>query len=351
MKAAIISLNFHPGHFSHLGATYALLDDLNIDPIMYLHQNFLKLDTDNNYNKVVNFSLREYKKFDLAIFWFPSLKNFHEILKFRFLGSSKIIYVFHEPIDSYKAFYKAGFRGGKFIKLFFVDIFNVLMILLSSQIILPSKKAETVYIKKYKKFNSAYYQCPLLFDDESADLNPLIKRKYISYIGTIAKDHSYDEFVEFVNYCISNNLLLDYVFQIATKSIVQYNEIIKINEESGRLKIHHGKPMTNEEINLHYRESYIVWNAYFRSTQSGVLAKSFMFGTPVIVLRKNKSEFSEDGRDVVAIEDNKNKEEILKSIKKVLNDFDSYSHNARKSFEKNFYYKSQFEIFRKLLQS
>ena len=40
--------------------------------------------------------------------------------------------------------------------------------------------------------------------------------------------------------------------------------------------------MTTEEINGFYLQSICVWNAYTRSTQSGVFASSLMMGTPVI---------------------------------------------------------------------
>ena len=52
-----------------------------------------------------------------------------------------------------------------------------------------------------------------------------------------------------------------------------------------RLKLVVGKPMSNLEINNYFNKSLVVWNAYRRSMQSGVLPKAYMFGTPVIIVK------------------------------------------------------------------
>ena len=97
--------------------------------------------------------------------------------------------------------------------------------------------------------------------------------------------------------------------------------------------------------------TFVVWNAYARTTQSGVLAKSFMFGTPAIVLRKNLSEFAVDGQEVTAIEDNTSFEEIEKAVMRITGDFEHYSFAARKRFEEKFYYRQYNETFSKILAS
>ncbi len=98
--------------------------------------------------------------------------------------------------------------------------------------------------------------------------------------------------------------------------------------------------MSNDEINIYYASSYLVWNAYNRSTQSGVLAKSFMFGTPGLVMRHNLSEFVENGREVKAVNSNADFTELDAAINDVLSNFDRYSTNARCNYERNYDYKN-----------
>ena len=97
--------------------------------------------------------------------------------------------------------------------------------------------------------------------------------------------------------------------------------------------------MSDDEINAYYNSSIAVWNAYARTTQSGVLAKSFMFGTPALVMRKNLNEFTHDGQNVVAIDDNTNMEEIAAAIEKIYANRENFYHECRKEFEMSFYYR------------
>ena len=182
----------------------------------------------------------------------------------------------------------------------------------SYAILLPSKKAVTFYDANplYKNANRHYI--PLLYDDESQGIIDANQRRYMGYVGTVAPDHSFTEYVNFVCWAIRENKLQNLQFLIATKSEFEITEGIDKAIDSGRLTIIKGKPLTNEEINTHYASCFAVWNAYGRTMQSGVLAKSFMFGTPAIVLKKNLSEFTVDGQDVAAIDDNTSFEEIYR---------------------------------------
>ena len=92
-----------------------------------------------------------------------------------------------------------------------------------------------------------------------------------------------------------------------------------------------------------------MWNAYARTTQSGVLAKSFMFGTPAVVLKKNLSEFTMEGQEVVAIDDNTSFVEIESAVNRVVSDFNHFSVSCRRRFEETFYYRRYNEEIRKLV--
>lgn len=171
-------------------------------------------------------------------------------------------------------------------------------------------------------------------------------RLYFSYIGTVAADHSFQEYLEFVEWAVTNNKLENICFMIGTKSEFEIPEALKT---SSRVAIHKGQPMTDEEINAYYSSSIAVWNAYARTTQSGVLAKSFMFGTPVIVLRANLNEFTRDGQNVVAIDDNTDQEQLAAAVEKICGNFDAFSSECRNEFEKSFYYRVHNEEFERII--
>ena len=75
MDSIIISLNFHPGHFSHLIANYKLLEEIGENPKLFVHQEFSKMDEENKFSKIFSLSDLNEKRISKAIFWFPSLKK------------------------------------------------------------------------------------------------------------------------------------------------------------------------------------------------------------------------------------------------------------------------------------
>ena len=216
---------------------------------------------------------------------------------------------------------------------------------------MPSMKAYDNYLtgKLYK--NPAAFYIPLLYDDERSLMPQKTERCYFSYIGTVAPDHSFNEFVNFIYWAYKRDKLEKVRFLIATRSNVGCDDLMLEMINAGRLRLIQGKPMDDETINECYTSTFVVWNAYARTTQSGVLAKSFMFGTPAIVLRKNLSEFTADGQDVVAINDNTSFEEIEKAVLQITENFEHYSAAARKRFEETFYYRKYNETFKKILLS
>ena len=64
-----------------------------------------------------------------------------------------------------------------------------------------------------------------------------------------------------------------------------------------------------------------------------------MFGTPALVMRKNLNEFTHDGQNVVAIDNNTNMEEIAAAIEKIYANKEKFYHECRKEFETSFYYR------------
>ena len=329
--AIIVSLNFNPGHVSHLIASYKQMEELGYSSVYYVNPLFTKFLPDNVRIRTSDFKI---PKCDVAVITFPSLHNLPLIQRLR-NQRTKIIYIFHEPLAPLSHYRASGFSYKYLVKLWIIDHINSLTVKWSDCILIPSKKALDYYQKNHKYKNPNVQYIPLLYDDEALNAKPC-NRQYISYIGTVAADHSFDEFVNYVNIALSHNWHNGYYFLIATKSEFDIPDVLK---ESSRVKILKGKPLTNEEINQAYGGSAVVWNAYARTTQSGVLAKAYMFGTPAIVMHNNLNEFMIEGQTVVSISNNQDADQIHNAIDSILPKLDEFVKNCREMFLDKFYYR------------
>jgi glycosyltransferase involved in cell wall biosynthesis len=352
MKALVSSLNFNPGHFSHLVANYKLFEDLGFKPYLFINRALSIMDTNDMYDKV--YDLKGFSKADIqiAVFWFPSLNNIIQIIKLKLFFKSRIIYVFHEPFDSFINYYMSGFGFFKICKIYLINLVNILTIFLSDSVVLPSNSAISLYKKKYKYFNKDFTLIPLMFDDESSNIITVEDKCFISYIGTVAADHAFDKFVTFAQGALQNKWFTNYTFLIATSSLIPQSEKNKLNKYflDGKIVFSEGSFMSNETINNFYEKSVIVWNAYNRSMQSGVLPKSFMFGTPVLLLKKNANEFVDDNKNCILLESNSDINEIKEAINIILKNKVEFSNNCRLKFLSTFYYKSKIENFKKITE-
>lgn len=334
LKALIISLNFNPGHVSHLVASYKQCEELGYAPYYYVNHIFEHyLPSGQN---ILRYGIEHAPKVDVAIFLFPSARNLKLIWSLKKQGS-RIIYIFHEPLAPLGEYRIAGFSYSYLMKLWIINRISSLTVKWSDEVLLPSKKAVELYENNPLYKNENYRYLPLMYDDERTGRFVGMSRTYFSYIGTVAADHSFQEYLNFVCWTLENKELPQLNFMIATKSTFEVPDCMR---KSKRVKIQQGRPLTDDEINECYANSYIVWNAYARTTQSGVLAKSFMFGTPAIAIKKNCNEFAHDGVEVAAIDDNNSVNEIVGAIGKILNDYESFSANCRKRFISSFYYRT-----------
>ncbi len=344
-KALVISLNFNPGHVSHMVASYRQLEELGYDSQLYVDAAFIPFLPKSC--RYCVYGKDKIPEVSVAIVLFPSQKNLFLIRKLKRLGS-KVIYLFHEPLTPLKEYLKAGFSYTYLAKLWIVNQISRLTVKWSDAVLLPSKKAVEYYKANPLYTNKNYHYLPLLYDDERTSKYFDYPRYYFGYIGTVAADHSFMEYVKFAEWTILEKRLPQLKFLIATKSDF---DIPRALAESPRVVVKKGTPLSDDEINDCYASSFIVWNAYSRTTQSGVLAKSFMFGTPAVVLRKNLSEFTEDGKEVVAISDNTSFEEIQEAVLRIMTNFETFSSLARERFEKAFFYRRYNESFREILSS
>jgi hypothetical protein len=354
MHALVVSLNFNPGHFSHLVATYRLLAEAGYTPHLYVHPSFERMDEKDEFRKLT--SARQLKALGpvmAAVFWFPSLRNLVEMLRLR-LGGSRVAYVFHEPFDSIASYRRSGFSRLKVARITAISLINIPVLLLAQQVMLPSAVSLRLYRKRYLWLNGHFHHVPLLFDDEAA-ASPGVPppKDCIAYIGTIAPDHAFDCFVDFAKAAIEQKRLLGHTFLIATRSDLpdREREILGQLAASGRLRVHAGRSMSTEEINEHFRRSLVVWNAYRRSNQSGVLPKAFMFGAAVVASAELDNEFVEDGVTGRLVRDRHDVAEIASAVEDIVENADCYGRACRSKFLCTFYYRSKLQTFLQLVGS
>lgn len=215
---------------------------------------------------------------------------------------------------------------------------------------LPSINGEKEYLKIDVNFNKNYFIYPLIFKDELTDTINLKEKKYFSYIATVDDSKRFKEFLSFIKYYNKKNDKIK--FLIATKSNIDIylDKELKFMINNGTLKVRHGVDLNNSEINAAYNKSWCVWLLYESSTQSGVLCKSFMFGTPVIA--SNIEAFREflNKNNSVVIKNYNDMNEIINSANFIKDKLDLLSKNARESFIKEFYFYNKKEVFKERIE-
>lgn len=338
----IISLNFNPGHVSHLVASYMQTEEIGYEPWFYVNEKFLRL-LPKRCRAITSKESLPHAAF--AIITFPSIKNLALIWKLK-RQHTKTLYVFHEPLEPIGAYREVGFSYLYILKVLLIHCVNALSVKMVDTVLLPSKKALELYKNNKMYGNHDFHHLPLLYSDERTESHEQEKRQYFSYIGTVAKDHSFDEYLSFIEWAVAHDRLPQLRFLIATRSEFVVPEALL---SSDRVTIQQGKPMTDEEINHWYASSYVVWNAYSRTTQSGVLAKSFMFGTPAVVMSKNLCEVASNGVEVLAVNDNKDKKQIEDAVTEIISNLDSYSKACRERFLSTFFYRNYNEQLQHIL--
>jgi len=342
MKAILVSKRFNPGHISHIEANFKLLEDYGFEVKFSMNSQYLTFSDGSFWNRRANVS--DYLNLqvgDLVIVWFPSVSVLWNILLVRVLGSATIAYVHHEPYTSFASYRAAGFSRSKALKITAISVVNWVICSLSHKIILPSTRAFNA-LPAAKTNTDRYAKINLLFSDEVLTGQLKQPRIYISYIGTIAEDHAFEEFVHLMHLSISNNSLTSHKFLIATRSKIpeKLSAVIEHGVSSGRLVVQSGVAMTNHQINCFYAQSYVVWNAYKRSMQSGVLPKAYMFGAPVMMSNSNQSEYFEVGVHGALISDQYSSVEFEDAILKMHANWHKLSENCRSFYLKNFDYRA-----------
>ena len=273
---------------------------------------------------------------------------FHKMLLYvvyRKIFNKKNYYWFHEPFESYNAYQKSGNTFFWIFQFYIKSFYSFLNCYFCDVIYLPSDKAilnfkNSIFFNKKLQFK----KLPLIYPSRE-DFTK--KEKLISYIGTISDDHAFDKFVTMIENNISILRRKKIKAAIITSSTIKNSILKKIYKMKVFTEIHHSRYINEDEISMFYSKTMFLWNAYHRSTQSGVLVNGF---------RHNCIPIFHETSNIQSI--SLNYALILKSKDYLIdeNEFD-YKINNSKSlqkkidlfFKKHFSYSSQ--IFNKIFEN
>ena len=341
-KVAVVSLNFSPGHISHLKAYQLLFTSLGCKTSIFLADGYREFVGENPSIKYTD----DYKSIvrsqpDVVFMYNISIDNIKLAKECRRKGINSI-YVLHEPMGGWKELAK---EGKAIVRAIGALVVNREICKNVSKVLLASETGKQNYERYMRSCNGNYSVFPLIFQDEYDD-QKTYERKYFSYIGGFTAANGSNEYLKFVEYALEKNE--DIKFLIATKNEIDgvlEGEPFKTAIAKGRLSVQSGRPMTTEEINSFYRQSICVWNAYNRSTQSGVLPNALMQATPVIVNRNGAAkEVIEDREAGCYISMPPKNEEVLESYRYIWQHIQKMEDAARKVFLEKYCYTSQLEL-------
>ena len=340
-RVALISLRFKPGFVSHLVAFGKACRELGREPDFVVDLGYTGVPELAAVAPVLTYQgPRIRNSYTHALFTNVSLENLQSASYLK-SGGTKILYLYHEPRESSLSFFRTegildGLRGA------IAHHLSAPMLRLADAVILPSRYGADVYGRGDIRYNPNAYYVPLLFDDETGGRirEEPGQRRYFSYIGAVCQAHGFDQYIAFMRESLArkSNLRFLIASRLPLPPHLLKDSVIRRNLE--RIEIRCGRPLRSAEINKCYMNSFCVWNLYRRTTQSGVLPKAFMFGTPVLASRLGSfPEFVKDklnGRFAFA-EDTKGIEMALQDIFENISD---YAVNCRETFLRTFFYRT-----------
>jgi FkbM family methyltransferase len=343
---AIVSLHFSPPQISHMLTFGKMFREASFDVQYVLDEPYL---TFADFSAVAPVSsAAQYRRdpgsfgFDTALFYNASLRNAFVAKRMRKRGI-EVLYVFHEPVPIK---YRLAEGWKELAKLAVAKITSLAMLRQSSAVVVGSGYARRLYERYYAKYNPNVFTIPLILDDEAgpeAGAQGFAGRRFFSFLGMAVKAHDFAGFVEFLKYAIRAGSTIP--FTIATRtdlsSFLAADGELARYEQQGKVRIQHGRTLSNDEMNSFFAESFCVWNIYTCSTQSGALARAFMTGTPVLASTAGSFlEFVRPGLNGEIVEGVHRYDAILKAAETIRDNLSVYVEGARQTFLETFYYKA-----------
>ena len=251
---AIVSLRFSPAHTSHLFAYGRLAHELGLEVTFILEEQYLGRANFAGCGQVIPITkhgrLGEFPACDYAVFYNAAFRNARLAKHMRRRGTG-VLYVFHEPVAITKRLV-LGWKG--IAPLAVAKMLSINMIRHSSAVLVPSEMALAMYRKYYSKYNRCVFLLPLLLDDEPVQDGARFRkrpRRYFSFLGNAMEIHDFNGYVAFAKYALRNGSSME--FAIATRDdlrdLLIRDEELRRYAQAGRIRIQHGRTLSNEEMN------------------------------------------------------------------------------------------------------
>ena len=349
--AVIVSAKFTPGHISHLKAFYFLFNKLGYKTILLLNVCYRNIFDENVCVKYLDEEWEETRADVILIYNMSQIDT--KIIK-ALKGKSekcKTLFVYHEPWYGIKKWVMDVMRRKVklmvLLKNIVIHYYAVKLIRTVDIVLLPSEKAIDIYTKCDVKYNREYNEFPLIFTDETVG-SAKEKRCYFSFIATADKEKNFPLFIEFIKSTLKNDS--DFMSQIVTRSNISEFWDKKLDKyvKEGRLVVQAGRNLSNEEINSALERSICTWLYYYHSTQSGVLARAFMCGSPVLCSTSGCFKNYVHGNNGVICKGN-SMEELYDAYKDICKNEEQMSREAKKSFAQ-FEYSNSVNAMREILE-
>lgn len=232
----------------------------------------------------------------------------------------------HEPAKSEKGQY--GLYGAALFSV--IERLQSRVIACSTDVLLPSPYAQTLFLNHYHKYGGRTHYTPLLIRD-TVGLGDE-PRRYFTMLGRFNFSKRLDLFIQIINLAAEQNS--GFSFQIVTTSQIQ-NSLNHLTP-SGKAITNIVNPdhLSDEQINQSVRSSIAVLCLHSGVTQSGVLPVCFKYSTPVIALNTpGFSQHIQNGENGQLVPTNSTPAQILKTMKHVHNNWALLSRNARRTYE------------------
>lgn len=356
----LVSCNFSPGHVNHLEAFARGFRELGEEVCFVLDTGYkmfapiLASLGDVHYTngdvRLFQSIFSQHKECKLTLLMNPGLLNGAVAEVARTYGI-RSAYLYHEPWRGFR-FYAA--RGIKALFRAPIIRYSTCRLLHKvNHVIVPSDFALELYrARSCSKVNSSVSVIPLLLNDIYEGRYhsvPRDEKVYFAFIGKASSAHAFEDYVDFILYAAS--MTPDMRFLVATPSLIPYKtkKRLSVLEKHKVLEVYHGRPLGYDEINQFYKKSFVVWNVYEHSTQSGVLPVAFMHGTPVVACRTGSFLQYVIPTQTGEFVDRRDKRAILDVALLIRRRLEDYSIGARTMFVNAFYYRSHLNRLRELL--
>jgi glycosyltransferase involved in cell wall biosynthesis len=355
-SVAIASLHFAPVHATHMIAHAKALTSLGFDVTFILHPRYLEFENFSPYGRIVlsadagDWLEREIP--GLALLANAAVGNVALAFRMRQRGT-RVWYLFHEPI-ALREHLDEGCKD--LAKLAVAKITSIVTACLSERILVPSRFALGSYRKHFNLFNSNASVMELLFDDEARELLAQAapdERMYFSFLGYASEAHDFPCFIEFAKWADRKGANIR--FAVATRSdiseILRQDSELRDLQRRGVVEILQGRVLSQHEMQERFLRSFCVWNVYRNCTQSGVLPRAFMSGTPVLGAdRGSLADYIQPGKTGELVDDGRDFPAILDALGRIKASLPSYSRHCRNAFLERFHWNSAVLTYRALLE-